>query len=58
MNAIAHTTDLDSLLNWLRDQPADIRRPMAADMLSLYDADANLSRDSGVRFALAWRARE
>jgi len=58
MNAIAHTTDLDSLLNWLHDQPADIRRPIAADMLSLYDADANLSRDSGVRFALAWWARE
>tara|TARA_R110000868_G_scaffold122400_1_gene324253 strand:- start:13910 stop:14086 length:177 start_codon:yes stop_codon:yes gene_type:complete len=58
MNVAAYITDLDSLLNWLRDQPADIRRPIAADMLSLYDADANLSRDSGVRFALAWWARE
>ena len=52
------TNEIDSLLNWLRDQPADIRRPIAADMLALYDADANLSRDSGVRFALAWWARE
>ena len=58
MTEASRITDLDSLLNWLRDQPADIRRPIAADMLSLYDADANLSRDSGVRFALSWWARE
>ena len=49
--------DLTSLLDWLRDQPSDVRRAIAAEMLALYDADANLSRTSGVRFALAWWAR-
>ena len=49
--------DLTSLLDWLRDQPSDVRRAIAAEMLALYDADANLSRTSGVRFSLAWWAR-